>query len=84
MYNYQMPSYNRLEDLFNEVFNLEISQTSLFNFNKTWYEKLWIFEDKLKEFLLIQDLLHADENGVRLNWKNNRVHVNSNDFFFSW
>ena len=78
LYNYQMLSYERLKDLFNEVFELEISQTSLCNFNKFWYKKLWIFEDKLKESLLIQDLLHADESGVRLNWKNNRVHVNSN------
>jgi transposase len=74
-----MPSYERLEDFFNEIFWLQISQTSLCNFNKIWYESLLDFENKLKVSLLLQKLLHADESGVRMNWKNSWVHVNSND-----
>ena len=81
MYNYQMPSYNRLQDFFKEVVWLEISQTSLCNFNKKWYDNLERFEEKLKEVLIKEKLLHADETGVRVNWKNNWIHVNSNENF---
>jgi transposase len=81
MYNYQMPSYNRLQDFFKEVVWLEISQTSLCNFNKTWYENLEDFEEKLKEVLVNEKLLHADETWIRINWIIHRIHVNSNEFF---
>jgi len=81
MYNHQMPSYNRLQDFFREVVWLKISQTSLCNFNKTWYEKLESFEDKLKQILVKEKLLHADETWVRVDWKNNWIHVNSNENF---
>ena len=83
MYNYQMPSYDRLQDFFKEVVWLNISQTSLCNFNKTWYENLEGFETQLKKVLLVQELLHADETWVRVNGGNNWIHVNSNkDFTF--
>ena len=81
MYNYQMPSYNRLQDFFKEVVWLKISQTSLCNFNKTWYENLESFEKQLKETLIKQELLHADETWIRVNWIIYRIHVNSNEFF---
>lgn len=76
-----MPSYDRLQDFFKEVFLLKISQTSLCNFNKTWYENLESFENKLKETLIKEKLLHADETWVRVNWKTNWIHVNSNENF---
>lgn len=83
MYNHQMPSYSRLQDFFREVVWLKISQTSLCNFNKTWYENLEVFEEQLKEILIKEKLLHADETWVRVDWKNNWIHVNSNqDFTF--
>jgi hypothetical protein len=81
MYNYQMPSYDRLQDFFKEVVWLEISQTSLCNFNKTWYQNLESFEKQLKQVLIKQELLHADETWVRINWDNHRIHVNSNENF---
>ena len=81
MYNYQMPSYDRLQDFFKEVVWLEISQTSLCNFNKTWYENLESFEKQLKQVLIKQELLHADETWIRVNWDNNWIHVNSNENF---
>jgi len=81
MYNYQMPSYNILQNFFKEVVWLEISQTSLCNFNKSWYENLETFEEQLKQVLIKQDLLHADETWVRVNWDNNWIHVNSNENF---
>ena len=81
MYNYQMPSYDRLQDFFKEVVWLEISQTSLCNFNKSWYENLESFEQQLKEILVKQDLIHADETWVRVKWKTSRIHVNWNEKF---
>ncbi len=81
MYNYQMPSYDRLQDFFKELVWLKISQTSLCNFNKIWYENLENFEEQLKEVLVKQELLHADETWVRVNWKTDWIHVNSNENF---
>jgi hypothetical protein len=40
---------------------LKISQTSLCNFNKNGYEKLENFEEQLKDILIKQDTIHADE-----------------------
>ena len=81
MYNHQMPSYNRLQDFFREVVWLKISQTSLCNFNKTGYENLEVFEEQLKQVLIKEELLHADETWVRVDWKNRWIHVNSNEDF---
>jgi transposase len=79
LYNYQFLSYDRLQEFYSDIVWLKISQTSLCNFNKIWYKNLENFEDKLKQVLVKQHLLHADETWARVAWKLGRIHVNSNE-----
>lgn len=79
MYNHQMPSYERLQEFFKEAFWINISQTTLMNFNKIWYENLGSFEKNIKESLIEKELLHADETWIRVDWNTSRIHVNSNN-----
>jgi len=79
MYNHQMPSYERLQEFFLEIIGLKISQTSLSNFNKTWYENLETFEELMKKHLPQKRLIHADETWARVEWGLDWIHVNSNE-----
>ncbi len=79
MYNYQMPSYERLQDFLREITGLKISQTSLTNFNKTWFDNLEPFEKLIIQSLIKKEQVHADETWARVDWKVDRIHVNSNE-----
>ncbi len=74
MYSYQTTSFERLQEYWKEVFWLNISQTTLMNFNKKGYSILGDFEKQLKESLIQSIILHSDETWVRINWKTNWIH----------
>jgi transposase len=75
MYNYQMTSFERLQEFWKEIYWLKISQTTLMNFNKKWFWNLESFEEQLKSALIQSPILHSDETWVRIDWKTNRVHT---------
>ena len=69
-----MVSLCRIQQLFEEVYWIKISQESLNNFNKIWFESLEKFEEEITKSLIKSDLLHSDESWIRVWWKLNRVH----------
>ncbi|MDQ7023063.1 MAG: transposase [Candidatus Gracilibacteria bacterium] len=70
-----MVSFDRIQQLFLEVFGLKISQTTLSKFNKIGFDKLEDFEKEITESLLKKEILHVDESGIRVEGKLNRTHV---------
>jgi len=78
MYNYQMTSLERLQEFWKEMYGLEISQATLMNFNKKWFETLQEFENQLKGALRESAIIHSDETWVRIAWKTKWIHTVSN------
>ena len=72
---YQLIPYNRVQQVFDDHFGLQISQGTLTNFNKEAYQRLAGFETKLIETLKKANLAHADETGIKVGRKNHWLHV---------
>lgn len=75
MYNHQMTSYERLQEFWKECYWLEISQTTLTNFNQKNYDNLEDFENQMKSALIKSPILNTDETGVRIDWKTSWIHT---------
>jgi len=73
--NHWMISFDRIQQLFLEVFWLKISQTILSKINKIWFNKLENFEEKITKSLLKEEVIHADESWIRVNWELNWTHI---------
>jgi len=74
-----MVSLDRIQQTFEEVYWIKISQESLNNFNKKWFKNLEDFEEKITKSLINSKLLHSDESWIRVWWKLNRTHVVSSN-----
>lgn len=75
MYNHQLTSLERLQEFWKEMYGVNISQTSLCNFNRKSHLYLEDFENLLKKILIESELIHADETWVRVHWKTNWIHT---------
>lgn len=85
MYNYIFSSYERLEKYWKEIYNLDISQTTLLNYNKKWFKKLDIFEKSLKTALMSSSTINSDETWTRVNSKTNWIHnASTQSLTFYW
>ncbi|MFQ6895645.1 MAG: IS66 family transposase [Turicibacter sp.] len=76
--HYQLIPFNRLKQLTQDIFRLTISQGTLVNMTKRFYELLETTEASIKENLLASSYLHLDETGCYVNGKRQWLHVTSN------
>ena len=79
MSQFQLTPYARIADYFSEQVGLNISQGSLFNFNKEAYAALEKFEKIAKLKLTESACVNADETGININGKRSWLHVACND-----
>lgn len=79
MSQYQLTPYARIADYFSEHVGLNISQGSLFNFNKEAYQALESFEEIAKLKLINSSRINADETGININGKRLWLHTACND-----
>jgi transposase len=77
--HYQLLPYARLQELFEDVFKLPLSEGTLFNVNKVCYEKLEEYEIHVKQLLIKSPVVHFDESGLRVMKKLNWLHVASTE-----
>ena len=75
---YQLIPYLRVQEQFQDQFQLPISVGSIFEFNQQAYNLLEQFELKLITKILASSILHADETGININGKNHWLHCMSN------
>lgn len=75
---YQLIPYQRVQEQFQDQFQLPISVGSIFEFNQQAYTLLEQFELKLIPKMLLSAVLHADETGININGKNHWLHSISN------
>ncbi len=64
--NYQLLPYERTAELISDLFNHNISKGTLFNIGKSAYDRLEVFEDRLKELLSCSKVVGFDETGARV------------------
>ncbi|HLS30468.1 MAG TPA: transposase [Flavobacteriaceae bacterium] len=74
---YQMLPYKRCAEMIYDLAGQKISEGALANFQAKAYNRLVDFEQQIKSLLLMEYVLHADETGVKVNGKSNRMHVTS-------
>lgn len=75
---YQLIPYQRVQEQFQDQFQLPISVGSIFTFNQQAYALLEQFELKLIPQMLLSAVLHADETGINIGGKNQWLHCISN------
>ena len=75
---YQLIPYQRVQEQFQDQFQLPISVGSIFAFNQQAYALLEQFELKLIPKMLLSSVLHADETGINIGGKNHWLHCISN------
>jgi transposase len=66
MSQYQLIPYARVQEVFKDQFDLKISQGTLCNFNREAYEKLEDFELNIIQQLEEEEVLNADETGIKI------------------
>jgi len=74
---YQLLPYQRLQELFHDLFQIKLSQGTLNNILNRGHQQLERFEDSAKEALKTNAVVHFDESGIRLKKKLNWLHVAS-------
>lgn len=76
--SYQLIPFERLEEIFKDIFQIQLCEGTIFNTNQMSYQKLDRFESQLKEALLNSDVNHADETPIRIGKSQSYLHVLSN------
>jgi transposase len=77
----QFLPYDRLQEIFRDIHGVHLSEGTLYNANRTCYEKLEAFDKTVKEQVTTSDIAHFDESGLRVNKKLHWLHVSSTDKF---
>jgi len=78
---YEYIPFDRLQELFHDLFNLRISDGVLVDSNELCYENLEVTESEIKDRLLASVVSHFDETGIRCNKKLEWAHVCSTQNF---
>ncbi len=75
---YQLVPYARVGEILESLYGAGLCEGSLLNFNQQAYDSLEDTENQIKTALLQQDVLHADESGIRVEGKLHWVHTLGN------
>ncbi len=75
LYNKDLLPSKRLTETAADVFNMQVSEGTVYKWQSELSNNLNHYEDKIIQHLLAQDTLHVDESGVKINGKTNWLHV---------
>lgn len=78
MSQYQLLPYERIKDHFENQMDIPLSVGSIYNFNKSAYERLEQFEQWLIQESIRSELNHADETGINIDGNRHWLHCVSN------
>ena len=78
---YEYIPFDRLQELFHDLFGIHISDGVLVDSNERCYENLEVTESEIKANLLASAVAHFDETGIRCNKKLEWTHVCSTQTF---
>jgi transposase len=75
---YQLIPYARVAEMLESLYGAGLCEGSLLNFNQQAYDSLEDTENQIRDALLQQEVLHADESGIRVEGKLHWVHTLGN------
>lgn len=78
---YQLLPYDRIQELFHDVFDHTLSQATCVNANEHLYDQLETVEAQIAEHIQTNDVAHFDETGMRVEGKRHWLHVASTDAY---
>lgn len=78
---YQLIPQQRLQELFADLFGVQLSQGTLDTILSRTHEKLEVFDLSVRDALINSDIVHFDESGMRVNKRLHWLHVASNELF---
>ena len=78
--DYRMP-YAKISQLFEDLYDCPINESTLIQANATLYENLAPVEDSIKTHLLESEVVHFDETGMRIEAENKWIHTASSPLF---
>ncbi len=81
MSQYQLLPYERIKDHFESQMDIPLSVGSIYNFNKSAYERLEGFEQWLIQELIESEVNHVDETGINIDGTRHWLHCVSNSRF---
>jgi len=80
---YQLIPFERLEEIFNDLFDLSLCEGTIYNANNWGYQKLEGFEALLKDAIKNSKVAHADETPIKVGKGLNYLHtLSTKDFTF--
>ena len=75
MNQYQLIPFDRVEELFKDMFGQPFSEGSLFTANQTCYEALEGVEQEIRQQILNSPIINCDETGARVEGDGHWLHV---------
>jgi transposase len=72
---YQLIPYNRIIECFDDIYQLKISEATIFKALETVFDLLGSAEQKIISNLLQAEVVHVDETGMRVEGKRRWLHV---------
>jgi len=76
---YQLLPYERISELFADLFDHQISQATLVNANKAAYEVLEPVEEEIKQQIIASAVVHFDKTGLYTKGEREWLHVASTE-----
>lgn len=77
---YKLP-YKKTQLMFKDLFGYSVNESTVYSANKRCYEELAQSEKVILENLLKEQVVHADETGIKVNKKNHWIHTLSSILF---
>lgn len=77
---YKLP-YKKIQLLFKDLFGYTVNESTVYSANKRCYDELAQSEKVILENLLKEQVVHADETGIKVNKKNHWIHTLSSILF---
>ena len=73
--NYQLIPYNRIKNLFRDIFGFKISSGTIIKAEKKLYHKLKGVTNYIRKKLIKEDVIHGDETGINVNGRGEQCHL---------
>lgn len=78
--HYKLP-YKKIQLLFKDLFGYSINESTIFSASQTCYNNLEETENKIRTKVSLNDVVHADETGLRIEGKLQWLHTATTSLF---
>ena len=73
--NYQLIPYNRIKNLYEDIFGFKISSDTIIKAEKKLYHKLKGVTNHIKKQLIKEDVINGDETGINIGGQREQCHL---------